>query len=175
MSKPTSMFGISADYERLCIAAGRGEHPDTGEVIEDFEELDKLFEAIEDEAADKVAATAFVIQRLKADEALLDEEAKRLKAKQQAVTKRRERLTETLKTFMETTETEKVKTPSVSVTLGKPSKRVEIEDEKKLPPQYIELVTTRKVDRNAIKAALKAGNTVSGASLEDGKRGLTIK
>lgn len=173
MSNPKSMFSLGADYERLCMAAGRGEHPDTGEPIEDFAELDALFDAIQDDVGEKIAATAYVTQRLKADAGVLAEEIKRLQAKKASIEANNERLKDKLREFMETTETPKVKTPSVSVSLGKPTERVSIVDEDAVPEDYAEVV--RRVSKSAVKDALKQGLDVSGAKLVPGPKRLTIR
>lgn len=49
-----------------------------------------------------------------------------------------------------------------------------VDDENALPPEYIRITQTQSVDRNAIKAAIKAGETVPGARLES-RQGLRRK
>lgn len=167
-----SMFDLSADYERLLQIAELGADPVTGEVYEP-EDIDKAFTEIKGEAEDKISSTAYVLQRLKADANVLDEEIKRLKAKRDSILAGRERLQDRLREFMATAEVHKVKTPSISVSLGKPSERCEITDETAVPDDYARVV--RQVEKQQVKDALKKGQDVPGAQLVNGPNRLTIR
>ena len=50
----------------------------------------------------------------------------------------------------------------------------EIEDADKIPDKFVEIVTTRKIDKAAVTKALKAGESVSGAVLTTTKAAIKI-
>ena len=54
------------------------------------------------------------------------------------------------------------------------SKRCEIIDSDSIPSTYLELVTTKKIDKRAITQAIKAGETIEGAALVAGPDTLKI-
>ncbi|MGB1304037.1 siphovirus Gp157 family protein [Pseudoalteromonas marina] len=78
-----------------------------------------------------------------------------------------------LRENMERTGISKIECPEFKITLRKPPQAVEVNDN--LDPAYIVTKTTQSPDKNRIKADLKAGIEIIGASLIDGKAGLTIK
>ncbi len=61
-----------------------------------------------------------------------------------------------------------------SLKFRKPSKIVTITDEDKVPPKFTTVETVVKIKKAEISKALKAGEEVGGAKLEDGKRALII-
>lgn len=168
-----SMFDLRDDYERLASIAAIGYDPDTGETLEP-EDLAREWEAIQDEAAEKVLATGYVLKRIKAQKDLVDEERARLKRKSDALEKSASALQDLLRAFMEGTRNERVKGASLSVSLGKPTERVEVAAVQSLPAEYLRYPDPepRKAE---IRAALKEGKEVPGASLVPGPRRLTIR
>jgi len=62
----------------------------------------------------------------------------------------------------------------MEIKLRKPSQKLEIFDDSKIPAQYIEVEQTVKVLKDKIKTDLENGVPVSGAKLIEGEQGLNI-
>lgn len=62
-----------------------------------------------------------------------------------------------------------------SITVKAPSKSVSIQDENKIPIEFIKIEEVVKIDKAAIKKRLSSGEVVAGACLVDGKESLLIK
>ncbi|EPU5291996.1 siphovirus Gp157 family protein, partial [Enterobacter roggenkampii] len=105
----------------------------------------------------------------------LKEESKRLAERAKAAENRVASMKEYVAASLETAGKKSLKAGIHQVTVRAPVESVEITDEGSLPPEYVEYVTTVKADKLAIKHQLKAGNTISGASLKLGKPTLLIK
>lgn len=102
-----------------------------------------------------------------------DAEIKRLQARKKTAQNAIDRMEQALLNAMTTMELEKVKAGTFTVGTRK-STSVEILDENAIPSAYKTEVTTVKVDKNAIKNAIKAGETVDGATLLE-KKNLSIR
>ena len=88
--------------------------------------------------------------------------------------KRSEWLKDYTRHCMETLGTNKVKHPWFNLSIQKNPPSVTVYDEAALPFEYVAEVTTTKVDKAAIKAALLEGAQIPGAKLSNGTR-LVIK
>ena len=130
--------------------------PETGEII-DAAALDALEMAKEE----KTENIILLIKDLTAENKAISEE-------EQALAKRRragENRVEWLKNYLTASlEGEKFKTPRCSASYRKTAS-VSIIDESAIPSEYIR--TKTEPNKMAIKDALKAGETVPGATLED--------
>ena len=62
-----------------------------------------------------------------------------------------------------------------AITKKKPSSKLEIFDQDRIPVEYIEYVKTLKIDTAVIKKQIQAGHDVPGAKIVDGKASLLIK
>lgn len=171
-AKNTSMFSLTQDFEDLLIISELGYDPRTGEAFEP-DDIDKAFAELEAASEDKIAGTAFVLKRLKGEAALVKAEIDRLQAKKRSIENGHERLADLLRDFMRRTKLMKVKHPTISVSLGKPTQRVKVLDESKLAGIYIR--TKTEPNKSAIKKDLEEGIQVKGAELEDGPERLTIR
>jgi hypothetical protein len=60
-----------------------------------------------------------------------------------------------------------------TVSISKRPDKVIIEDEDKIPKQFLKTTTTP--DKTAINKIIKAGGTVVGVKVEDGGEGITIR
>lgn len=69
----------------------------------------------------------------------------------------------------------KIKGQYGHVSLRKPSKKLIITDDTKIPLDFIETVETVKIDSMGIKTAIKNGEVIEGAELIDGEQGLMVK
>lgn len=166
-----SIFDLSAAHERLLVIAGLGYDPDTGEAFEPGD-ISKAFDELDEEAEAKILACGFVIKKLDSDFDALDVEIKRLARMRDVKRNGKARVIGLLRDFMDTTGLEKVKSPYLSVTLGKASKRVEVSGGL---PRWWYTNPERVPDKAKIAASLKAGNSITGAKLVDGLRSVTIR
>jgi len=108
-----------------------------------------------------------------ADEKAIDTEIKRLQALKKIRKNRREALEDYLRHNMSKAGIQKIEAPDFSITLGKPSEAVQVEDVEALPESMVRI--QRAPDKAAIKAAIKSGVPVPGAALVEGKPRLIIK
>ena len=160
-----SMYDLTQAYQSLL------EMTDTdGEITE---EMSRAWTEIEGAIDEKIQGTAFVIERLKSQASEVSKEIDRLYARKKSIERAQEALGDRLRDFMRYTNVDKVKTPYVTVSLGKPSVSVKIESIDDLPKQLCRLTYTP--DKDAITRQLKQGEEVPGAVLVEGKPRLTIR
>lgn len=131
--------------------------PETGEVL-NLETLGDL----QLERSVKLENYALVAKNLGAEIDALKAEEDKLKARRERLETTRDRLTQTLRTELNG---EKMSTPRVQVGYRK-SMVTEITDITLLGSKYL-IPQPSKPDKTAIKAAIKAGETVSGAELRE--------
>ena len=169
MSK--SIYDISVEYQTLLDIAESGFDAETGEVI-DEEHLNAAFDVIQESVEKKVANTAQVVRKIETEAQSVLEEAKRLADKARALSKSSDFLKDLIRGLMVQTGTSKVKTPYVSVSVGKKSLSVEANPDV-IPKEY--QVVRISADKKAIKDAITNGVEVPGARLVEGKPRLTIR
>lgn len=131
---------------------------ETGEI--DEQTLTDTLEAIE--APEKADSYCRVIRQLQADAEALKAEADRLTAKRRAAENAIERMKAALLAFTEASGG-RVKTPLFTVTT-RITQRVDITDPEAVPAQY-RIAQPDKISASEIGKALKAGETVPGATL----------
>ena len=138
---------------------------ETGEIL-NVEALDEL----QMEYADKVNNVCLFIKNLRADETAYDNEMKVFKDKKDRAKRKADKLEEYVKNILGG---EKFKSEQVEVTYRK-STKVEVVDQGEIPTDYLRVKTTIEPDKTAIKAALKAGEEITGAQLVE-TQSMTIK
>lgn len=141
--------------------------PETGEINEDlYAEMD----ALQVEFNDKVENLACWAKNLASDAAALKAEAKAMQERAAAAEKKAESLKRYIAAALHGT---KFETPRCAIGWRK-STVVAIEDGTDLPDEYMRIKTTAEPDKTAIKAALVAGKTVDGCTLET-RNNMTLK
>ena len=170
MSK--SMYHLSEEFTRMLTIANLGCDEETGEFFDD-ETLDEFFRQLECDAEAKVLGTAQVMRRLKMESDDLRAEGNRLLDMANRRDKMRDRLADLLRDFMGLFKLQKVKDAFLSVSIGKPSTKVEIFNEEEIPEELMRVVRTPKKDE--IKRLLEHDGIVPGAMLVTGKPRLTIR
>ncbi|MDW8680964.1 siphovirus Gp157 family protein [Streptococcus suis] len=151
----------------------------TGQYLEvyqqDVEEGTKIdtLEAMDwnDNFINKIEGYIKVIKNLDADEAVVDEEIKRLQNRKKVIRTKKQYLKDSVQYAMEVTGNERVKTALFSITVANNQPSVVV-DEELLPKKYF--IQTLKPDKTAIKESLKAGKKVRGAVLQE-SRSLRIR
>lgn len=139
-----------------------------------LEAVNDTLEALSGELEDKAVNVAKFLRNM---EAL----AEAIKSAEADMTKRRKTLESRvqwlkgyLKSSMENTGITKIECPYFKLSIQTNPAAVNVLDEAAIPPQFKEAVTTWKIDKTAIKEALKNGQAVAGAELTAGTR-LVIK
>ena len=137
---------------------------ETGE-ISDFE----TFEKLQLDLDTKIKNIALYVLNLESDAAQLEEQERKFCARKTAAKNKAGRLKEYLDAFLQG---QKRIYPEVSLTY-RPSVQVVIEDKYQIPERFL-CQCDPKIDKIAIKDALKTGEAVPGASLLE-KKNLQIK
>lgn len=140
---------------------------ETGEILWDEDNFNQL----EIERNDKLESVALYIKSLEADAAAIRAEERALAERRSIKEKKIERLRGYLSYSMQSFGDTKLETPRVALSFRK-SQVVEIEDESLIPQNLMKVKATP--DKTAIKKAIKAGETVEGATLVD-RQNLQIK
>ena len=121
----------------------------------------------------KVEDYCHVIYQLNADVDMYDKEIERLKAKKDAAKKGVDRMKAALSAYMMAADKKKLAAGTFSLSFRK-SESVIVTDQAAVPTEYLKEKTTISVDKTAIKAAIKSGQAVAGAELQENQN-LQIK
>lgn len=152
------------------------EYLDIAQQLIEGEATPELLEALainEQELQAKSTNYAYVIKQMEGEAEIIEKEIARLTTLKKARENAAERLREAVKQAMELYAVEEIKTPLVKINFRK-SESVEILDSNLVEKRFVKVVTEEKVDKVAIKEAIKAGETVVGATLKQNKN-LQIK
>ncbi len=145
------------------------------QLIEDGAEgLEDTLESIEDGIEAKADGYARIIRNLEANAVALKTEIDRLTNRRRSIENSIDRLEENLKNAMIATGKEKIKTDLFNITVANNPAAVNITNEDLIPDEFIRYETIKKIDRIAIRDALKNGAIMDFAELTVGK-GLRIK
>lgn len=129
---------------------------ETGEIINE-EMLDQLLL----DRNTKIENIALWIKNLLSEAAGIDAECKNLIERKKSAEKRAEGLRRYLSENMDGV---KFSTPRVAISFRK-SEAVEILNDQEIPDDFVKIVEERKIDKAAIKQAIKADREVPGAAL----------
>jgi len=159
----TKLYELTSDYMQLL---------DMAEQLELVTFQDTL-KSIKESLEDKVENTAKVVKSLEADIAAIQQEEKRLKERRQVLETKIDSIKNYLKEQLELAGIDKVKRPTITVSIQKNPPSVKVIDEKLIPSSFM-IQQEPKLDKKAILQNLKEGKTVPGVELIQGKR-LRIK
>lgn len=154
-----SLYEISNDLVTV-INGGMVVDEDTGVVTFDSDNLEELQLAFDD----KVEAVALFIKNLDAESKALRYEEGQLKARRESKERKAERLRKYLLSCLEQTGVKSVETTKAKVTTRK-SEYVEIFNENKIPKEFVSIETIKKIDKVALKKAIKEGRKLNSAKL----------
>lgn len=152
-----------------------GQLADLSSMDMDDEAVKNTLEMVQDDFNSKAIAIIKLAENMDADTSVIDAEIERLKSRKQVIVNRKQQLRDCLLHNMEASGIQKIECPLFTATLRKGAESVEIEDQSKLPDEFVTVEVVTKPDKNAIKAALKAGQEISGASLKRGATTIIIK
>lgn len=141
-----------------------------GEVTPEIETQLQITEA---ELQEKATSYGYVVKSLEYDCEVIDAEITRLNGLKKSRQSTIERMKNTVSEAMQNCGIFEVKSPTMKLSFLK-SEKCEIYSEKQIPAIYKREVTTVKIDKAAIKKAIKAGETVAGARIQENQN-LQIK
>lgn len=157
------LYDLTSDYVQLLDMAEQLD-PDT---------FKDTLESIQESIEDKVENTAKLIKSIEADVSAIKAEEKRLKERRQVLETKIDSIKNYLKEQLELAGIDKVKRPTITVSIQKNPPSVKVIDEKLIPSSFM-IQQEPKLDKKAILQNLKEGKTVPGVELIHG-RGLRIK
>lgn len=139
----------------------------------DEETFRDTLSAIEEAIEDKAENTGKLIRGLEADIEAIKAEEKRLADRRRALENKVLNAKVYLQEQLEAAGLDKVKRPTLTISIQNNPPSVEIADEQLIPSDYM-IPQPHKIDKKAIMTALKDGLVIEGCSLVQ-KRGLRIK
>ena len=160
-----TLYELTAQFQNLLEMASDPEV--------DWDIFEDTLEALEGDIETKADGYAKVIEQLDSEKAAIDYEIKRLNAQKQVRQNSIDRMKAALKTSMEITGKTKFKTDLFSFGIRKSPPAVVIDSDAIVPEQFL-VPQDPKVDKTALKEALKAGEEFEGIHLEQGTS-LSIK
>ena len=159
-----TLYKIASNIRSVIELGESGELPD--------EAISGTLEALSMEFDDKLDAVLAYRQGLIHEASAFDVEIDRLTQRKKALSSRAETLKDYAVNMMFAVNKQSHK-GLFSVSIGKPSKVVVIEDASLLPAQYS--ITRIEPNKTEIKKAIQTGETIPGAAIIDGKPRITIK
>lgn len=154
-----SLYELSSDLERV-IDGGMIVDMDTGEVLFDEENLDKLKVTV----AEKFLACKMFAEGQRAKAKSLKDLAKAMTESAKAMEKKAERMDAYMLERAKANGGE-ISTDSITVKVRKCPQSVEVVNEGAIPERFWREKVVRTLDKEAVKEALKAGERVPGAAL----------
>lgn len=132
-------------------------------------------ECVQMDFNDKAVSIIKLSESLEADTSAIDNEIARLESRKKVILNRKKQLRDYLLHNMEAAGISKIECPLFTATLRAGSESVEIIDESQIPDEFVKVEIVEKIDKNAIKAAIRSGKEVNGAALKRGTSTLVIK
>lgn len=164
----TALYEISKQYQELAALADAGDE-DLAVALRD------TMEGIEGEFQEKGKALAMVTLNMDGDIEAIKTQIARLTERKKVMENRQASLKEYLRANMERTGINKIIHPLFTITLGKGKPIVIIDEESKIPDEYMNTTVTTTPMKAEIARAIKEGKTVEGAHSETGKSSISIK
>lgn len=127
-------------------------------------------EGLQGTLEDKAVNVAKFFKNLEATAEAIKQAEQRMSQRRKAIENRVAALKTYLKQNMESCAITKIESPWFTLAIQKNPAAVDITDEDSLPDDFVEIVTTRKIDKAGIKQAIEAGAEVPGAVLTRGTR-----
>lgn len=162
------LYEIAKKYEELAKLAETGDE-DLAVALRD------TIEGIEGEFQEKGKALTIVTLNMDGDIEAIKTQIARLTERKKVMENRQSSLRDYLRTNMERCGITKLIHPLFTVTLGKGKPIVVIDEESKIPDEYMNTTVTTSPMKAEIAKALKEGKEVPGAHSETGKSSISIK
>lgn len=156
----TTLYELDANYRHVLDLIGE---------VDDPKLLDDTLEAIQGGIEDKGANYAVVIKESKATLDKYDAEIKRLQEKRKQIAKNQEHMKQFLLNSMNLAAIKKIETVRGSVRIYKSPARMVVDDSERLPDKYFTIHEVKELNKPQLKDALKQGEKITGAHLEQGE------
>lgn len=160
-------YDVAKDYIERMEYLEQGINAETGEMTDNSNQLAIWTEELTQDLKDKSANVIAVVRNQELTIEALDTEIKRLQAMKDSIKKKLDKFKTYIKSSMLVNNIEEIETPLGTIKFTKST--TEIYDESLIDKKFIEVVTTEKISKEKIKAALKAGEEVQGARLVENK------
>jgi thioesterase domain-containing protein len=137
-----------------------------------------LYEALGPVEADRQALLARLLRSAIHARDMAEQATKRLedlKARQARYIRRAASVSASALAMMQETGERRFELPDLSASIRRNPESVKPTDEDLIPPGYWVITTTRAIDKNGIRRAIKAGEAVPGAELVEGAESLQIR
>ena len=161
------LYDITEQHKELLKLADESE--DMAQAVAD------TMEAIDGEFNDKAISLIHVVNNMGADVTTLDDEIKRLTARKKTIVNKQESMKEYLRINMTETGINKISCPLFTITLAAGRDIVQVDDEDKIPTDYLDIKTVVRPMKAEILKMLKSGITIDGVSLVKSKSSIRIK
>ena len=140
------------------------------------EEYNELLQDLTKELQNKSSNIIGYIQNTESIINAIKDEETRLEEMRKTAEKRLDKFKNYVKENMEKLKITKIETPLGSLNITKNPMSVEIENEELIPEEFIKIVTSKKIDKTAIKNHFKeTGEIVEGTSIINNKTSLRVK
>lgn len=164
----TALYQISKEFQELATLAETADE-DLAVALHD------TMGAIQAEFEDKGKAIAMIALNIDGDLEAIQSQIDRLTERKRIINNRKESLKEYLRTNMEASGITKISHPLFTITLGKGKPVVVIDEESKIPDEFMNVKVTSSPAKAEIAKAIKEGVEVPGAHSEIGKSSISIK
>lgn len=164
----TALYELSKQFQELATLAETGDE-DLAVALKD------TMEGIEGEFQEKGKALAMVTLNMDGDIDAIKTQIARLTERKKVMENRQTSLKEYLRTNMERSGITKITHPLFTITLGKGKPIVVIDEESKIPDEYMNTTVTTSPMKVEIARAIKEGKEVPGAHSETGRSSISIK
>jgi hypothetical protein len=165
MNAKISLFGLSQEFRALEELSNELEvNEDTGEIIDNSEQLKTLFDELEGNFIDKLDSCQYIRRELDSNVSLLAAEIKRLQQRKKALENRSERLKTLMCDSMLVSGETKLKGKH-SFSLGK---RKVLQIDENITPDFFNqdyIRVTKEFDKKKLTQDLKEGTEVEGAKM----------
>lgn len=161
-------YDVVNDYIERMEYLEQGINAETGEMTDNTNQLAIWTDELTQDLKDKSANVIAVVRNQELTIEALDNEIKRLQAMKDSIKKKLDKFKCYVKSAMLVNNIERIDTTLGAIKFTK-STSTEIYDESLIDSRFIEVVTTEKISKEKIKAALKAGEEVQGARLVENK------
>lgn len=161
-----TLYEVSKVYEAAWEFVFEESGPD-GEITRD---LQAIIDAVESDLTEKLDACCKVISELESDAKACSDEARRLSTRARSRQENSDKLRAYVKQTLERLGIRKHKGNLFDVSINNNPPSVLVTDERLLPDEFLEEVTTIKVKKAEIGKALKSGDFVPGAEFKSSTR-----
>jgi len=161
------LYELADDFNDLNALVEQGEL-----TIDDIEDT---LEAINASIEDKFDATCMAIKNISEPVSAIDDEIKRLQARKKSLKTQEENMKQYMLTQLDKMGKKSVKTALFTVSSRKPTEKIVVDDEAKLPDDCVEVVMETKPLKSKILDLLNSGEEVEGVRVEMGKKSIQIR